>query len=317
MHATLVGSAGPLAGREFSLEADVITIGRRNENDVVIRDPTVSRHHAEIRREGDDLILRDRESTSGTLVNGEPIAGERRLRDGDVITIGNSATFAVRLAADASEDAATIAFSRERITPPPMPVARAEAEDVAMGAPATRRDTEHTSILPPAERPGPEPPRRVEQPPAGEPFTGAGGGPGASPPPPVYREAPQPAAWSAPPAERQDADRTSLDQPAGPPPRDAGTPAAGSWSTPASTSTPPPLPPDFGAEARQPGGAYHAPTSNVPVSAIDSATPAVAAPVTPAAGSRRGLVIGLTVVLLLICVAIVVIGLLLLSRGGA
>src|SRR6266542_1360262 len=68
MRAMLIGSAGPLIGREFNLDAAVITIGRRDENDIVIKDPTVSRNHAEIRQEGGDLVLRDTGSTSGTVV---------------------------------------------------------------------------------------------------------------------------------------------------------------------------------------------------------------------------------------------------------
>lgn len=66
-------------------------IGRDpGEGGYVLDDPTVSRRHAELRqgRNGVDLI--DLGSTNGTFVNGQRIAGEQMLREGDQIVIGQS-----------------------------------------------------------------------------------------------------------------------------------------------------------------------------------------------------------------------------------
>jgi pSer/pThr/pTyr-binding forkhead associated (FHA) protein len=53
-----------------------VTIGRGEDCDVVIDDPTVSRHHAAISaRPGAPLVLEDLGSANGTLVNGKPIRG--------------------------------------------------------------------------------------------------------------------------------------------------------------------------------------------------------------------------------------------------
>jgi len=56
------------------LNKDVVTLGRAPENDLIINDPTVSRHHAEIYRCGKQWAVRDLKSTSGTFVGyaGEP-----------------------------------------------------------------------------------------------------------------------------------------------------------------------------------------------------------------------------------------------------
>jgi serine phosphatase RsbU (regulator of sigma subunit)/pSer/pThr/pTyr-binding forkhead associated (FHA) protein len=75
----------------FPLVKDRVTIGRSRENDIFLPDQWLSRHHAEIRRDGESFALRDLGSKNGTLLNGTRIAGEQRLRPGDVITLGEHA----------------------------------------------------------------------------------------------------------------------------------------------------------------------------------------------------------------------------------
>lgn len=77
---------GPVPSR-YPLLADRLTIGRDAGNDVVIPDRRVSRWHAEIVRVGTDFIVRDCGSKNGTFVNGERVAEERRLQDGDEIQV--------------------------------------------------------------------------------------------------------------------------------------------------------------------------------------------------------------------------------------
>ncbi len=77
-------------GRRIELGAQPIAIGRLPNCAVNVSDPNVSRRHAEVRRNGNEFIVVDLGSTNGTRVNGSQVAGERRLRDGDVIGVGST-----------------------------------------------------------------------------------------------------------------------------------------------------------------------------------------------------------------------------------
>lgn len=69
-----------------------ITIGRRNDNLLILDDPYASGHHARVYiKNGSDCILEDLSSTNGTLLNGEKLKGKQYLRSGDEIKIGNTA----------------------------------------------------------------------------------------------------------------------------------------------------------------------------------------------------------------------------------
>jgi pSer/pThr/pTyr-binding forkhead associated (FHA) protein len=69
---------------------DRLTIGRRAGNDVALEwDSRVSRVHAALERVGEDwAVMDDGLSHNGTWVNGERLAGRRRLADGDTIAVG-------------------------------------------------------------------------------------------------------------------------------------------------------------------------------------------------------------------------------------
>ncbi|MGQ0671036.1 MAG: FhaA domain-containing protein [Actinomycetota bacterium] len=73
--------------KTYRLRKEIVTLGRLAECDVVIPDPGASRRHARIRHEDGTYVLTDLGSTNGTLVNDEAVR-ERRLEDGDRITIG-------------------------------------------------------------------------------------------------------------------------------------------------------------------------------------------------------------------------------------
>ena len=64
-----------------------ITVGRAPDCDLVLADPTVSKRHLELRRQGPNVVLTDLGSTNGTRVNGAGIR-ERPLVDGDEIRLG-------------------------------------------------------------------------------------------------------------------------------------------------------------------------------------------------------------------------------------
>ncbi|MGB7295383.1 MAG: FHA domain-containing protein [Candidatus Aminicenantales bacterium] len=77
-------------GRErYKIRAARTAIGRAGDNSLVIRDPDVSSHHAEIVVSGNHFILRDLASTNGTFLNGERI-NEAQLYLGDEIRLGST-----------------------------------------------------------------------------------------------------------------------------------------------------------------------------------------------------------------------------------
>lgn len=77
-------------GRRVELGDNPITIGRLPECDVSLVDSNVSRKHAEVKRHGNDFVIIDLGSTNGTRVNGAWVTAERRLHDGDQITIASA-----------------------------------------------------------------------------------------------------------------------------------------------------------------------------------------------------------------------------------
>ncbi len=77
-------------GRTYTL-SNVLTIGRLEENDIVITDDSfVSSHHARIEVRPEGVWIVDLQSTNGTLVNGQRLASERSLRKGDRIQVGST-----------------------------------------------------------------------------------------------------------------------------------------------------------------------------------------------------------------------------------
>jgi hypothetical protein len=85
--ALLVVKRGPNAGSRFLLDQDVTTAGRHPDSDIFLDDVTVSRRHAEFRREGSGYTVHDVGSLNGTYVNREPIDAVS-LTGGDEVQIG-------------------------------------------------------------------------------------------------------------------------------------------------------------------------------------------------------------------------------------
>jgi len=73
--------------REIPLDQDVITIGRKADNDIVIDNQAVSGYHARIKKEGHSLFIEDASSLNGTYINGQKIS-KGELHNGDVVLIG-------------------------------------------------------------------------------------------------------------------------------------------------------------------------------------------------------------------------------------
>lgn len=77
-------------GKKFRLEKPSTKIGKREGNDLILSDKTVSRNHVEIEYTSDSFLLRDMNSTNGTYVNGTKVK-EAYLAPGDIIKLGNTA----------------------------------------------------------------------------------------------------------------------------------------------------------------------------------------------------------------------------------
>lgn len=88
MPTRLVILNGIKAGAVFPLHGDVVTIGRETGRNVLIdSDPTVSRRHARLERQGTQWVLVDEGSRNGSFVNGQPVQ-QRVIQVGDILRFG-------------------------------------------------------------------------------------------------------------------------------------------------------------------------------------------------------------------------------------
>ena len=85
--AVLVVKRGPNAGSRFRLDQPVTSAGRHPESNIFLDDITVSRRHAEFRRERGEFRVVDMCSLNGIYLNGEPI-DSAVLTAGDQIDMG-------------------------------------------------------------------------------------------------------------------------------------------------------------------------------------------------------------------------------------
>lgn len=77
----------------YEITGPVTTIGRDDTNDVTFPIDLVSRVHAILYEKDGSYFIRDLGSLNGTSVNGEKIAADMALRNGDVVTVGFQLTF--------------------------------------------------------------------------------------------------------------------------------------------------------------------------------------------------------------------------------
>jgi len=73
----------------FDLGGALISIGRASDNDVIVDDPEVSRHHCQLKLQHGAYSLADLGSRNGSWINGQPVS-EVALGPGDVIRIGST-----------------------------------------------------------------------------------------------------------------------------------------------------------------------------------------------------------------------------------
>jgi hypothetical protein len=128
---------------------DAIVVGRAAEG-VTFRltDRDVSRRHARFLRLNGAVFVEDLGSLTGTRVNGERISGRRRLRDGDLVQIGD---YDLALLAEGTALAGA--------PPPPLPPARVETTAVTQKLPSLP-DVPLLPDVPSLSIPMPAPPPR-------------------------------------------------------------------------------------------------------------------------------------------------------------
>jgi predicted component of type VI protein secretion system len=84
----LLDASGEHITRACEVRDEMTIIGRNPDCTICLPSSTVSRRHAQIRREGGQFLLHDLNSTNGTLLNREPVIGEELLHDRDEIGVG-------------------------------------------------------------------------------------------------------------------------------------------------------------------------------------------------------------------------------------
>ena len=84
----LVAQSPEFAGKSFNLEGPEITVGRLEDNGIQMEHASISGHHAVLKLDGQDYIIKDLDSTNGTRINGEKIS-QQKLRRNDILRLGN------------------------------------------------------------------------------------------------------------------------------------------------------------------------------------------------------------------------------------
>ena len=84
----VVASLHSSSGDSYPLVTAATRIGRLGDNDIVLEDSKVSRHHAVIVDTGSSFVISDLRSANGVEVGGERVRGTATLSDGDCIRIG-------------------------------------------------------------------------------------------------------------------------------------------------------------------------------------------------------------------------------------
>lgn len=122
---------------------DAIVVGRAAEG-VTFRltDRDVSRRHARFLRQNGSVFVEDLGSLTGTRVNGERISGRRRLREGDLVQIGD---YDLAVLAEGTALAGA--------PPPPLPRVHVETSAVTQKLPSLPDDLPSLGVAIPAPRP--------------------------------------------------------------------------------------------------------------------------------------------------------------------
>jgi pSer/pThr/pTyr-binding forkhead associated (FHA) protein len=102
-----------MTGRSQELKVDKTTIGRMEGNTFQIAEPSVSSHHCEVLLRGNEVMVRDLDSTNGTYISGQKVT-ESTLKPGQILRLGQ---IEIRLETDASGTPEKAHFDRTMVIP--------------------------------------------------------------------------------------------------------------------------------------------------------------------------------------------------------
>jgi HD-GYP domain-containing protein (c-di-GMP phosphodiesterase class II) len=149
---------GPLAGSVVEV-GEKLTLGRRPENTLRLRDDRVSRYHAVIEKRGPDYVVEDLGSRTGTMVDGRQIESSTALKDGSQVVIGETILqfsidgkkrekSSIRMQPDGAERRGPWDADRDTLTLVPVDPDRPFTQDLDESDPAElRRSSEHLQTL--------------------------------------------------------------------------------------------------------------------------------------------------------------------------
>jgi pSer/pThr/pTyr-binding forkhead associated (FHA) protein len=177
-------------GARFALGGPEATIGRDPQVDFVLTDPRVSRSHAIVRVVGQELVLEDHGSTSGTAVNGRRVSDPTPLAVGDRVRVGATELAVLWVPGPAATEGGPLPTLIGEAGVPSGDWPMAEAPPAAVPPPAPAPE-----VAPP---PPPEPEAAPPPPPPPPPAPAAEPPPPPPPPAPAYE--PPPPAYQPPPA---------------------------------------------------------------------------------------------------------------------
>src|SRR5262245_15518557 len=116
-------------GRVFRALPIPVTIGREEGNLLRLNDERVSRFHAKVQIDNEDVILTDLDSTNGTRINGNPVQ-IRRIRPGDRVGLGRS----ILIFGSNDEIAARAAAEKAAMRQPLVPQSKTIPGEITAGA---------------------------------------------------------------------------------------------------------------------------------------------------------------------------------------
>ena len=120
-------------GKTIEVPAGALKVGRAEDSDLIIASTRVSRHHCEVVNEGTRLVVRDKASANGTLVNGKKVQVQV-LQAGDELQIG-PLTFTVEINGVRKRPAATPPNKAPAAGPRPQPQPQAAKPQQAPAKP--------------------------------------------------------------------------------------------------------------------------------------------------------------------------------------
>lgn len=135
--------------QELEVSAEAFTVGRQPDNQLVIEDTQISKHHCRLFLKDGHWHVEDLKSRNGTFVNGERITAIQALKPGDAVRVG-TVTIQVpehgrhpqREADQRLQDASVTPVPAPPSSVPPIPLARDRHDEAS----APQEQTLHTGV---------------------------------------------------------------------------------------------------------------------------------------------------------------------------